>query len=209
MNVRTIGIALCAATLAACAARHSETMAPPPAAAPAPHAAAAPSNPVAGTVGEETVTATATVRAVNMKTRHVTLEGADGKRFTVVAGPEVRNLAQVKKGDVLKITYRESIAYQVNKPGKTMPGASTSTDVSRAPLGAKPAGSVTNTVTVRATIAAIDKAKSEVSLRNADGKVTAVKVKDPTKLDQVAVGDVVDITYTEALALAVEKAGHK
>ena len=199
MKIRTIGVALCIGTLAACAAKHAEKPASP----------AAPAAPLAGTVGEESVTATATVRAVNMKTRHVTLEGADGKRFTVVAGPEVRNLAQVKKGDVLKITYRESIAYQVNKPGKTMPGASTSTDVSRAPLGAKPAGSVTNTVTVRATIAAIDKAKSEVSLQSADGKVTAVKVKDPTKLDQVAVGDVVDITYTEALALAVEKAGHK
>ena len=170
--------------------------------------AAAPA-PVAGTVGEETVTATATVRSVDMKTRHVTLEGDDGKRFTVVAGPEVRNLAQLKKGDVLRITYRESVAYQVNKPGKTMPGTATSTDVSRAPLGAKPGGSVTNTVTVRATIAAIDKAKSEVSLRNAQDKVTVVKVKDPTKLDQVAVGDIVDITYTEALAIAVEKAGHK
>jgi hypothetical protein len=209
MNVRTIGIALCAATLAACAAKHEETVARPPAAAPAPHAAASPSTPVAGTVGEEAVTATATVRSVNMKTRHVTLEDSDGKRFTVVAGPDVRNLAQVKKGDVLRITYRESIAYQVNKPGKAMPGTAASTDVSRAPLGAKPGGSVTNTVSVRATIAAIDKAKSEVSLQSADGKVTAVKVKDPAKLDQVAVGDVVDITYTEALALAVEKAGHK
>src|SRR5262245_40570717 len=205
MKARTIGMALCATTLAACAAKHSEK----PVAVPAPHAAAPAPAPVAGTVGEETVTATATVRSVNMKTRHVTLEDADAKRFTVVAGPDVRNLAQVKKGDVLRITYRESIAYQVNKPGKTMPGTAATTDVSRAPLGAKPGGSVTNTVTVRATIAAIDKGKAEVSLRNAQDKVTVVKVKDPTKLDQVAVGDIVDITYTEALAIAVENAGHK
>ena len=155
------------------------------------------------------MTATATVKAVNMKTRHVTLEDTDGKRFTIVAGHELRNLAQVKKGDVLRVTYRESIAYQVNKPGQAMPGAAASTDVSRAPLGAKPAGSMTNTVSVRATIAAIDKAKSEVSLRDPQGNVTVVKAKDPGKLDQVAVGDVVDITYTEALAVAVEKAGHK
>ena len=205
MKLRTIGVALCAGTLAACAGKHADTA--PPAASPP--QAATPSGPVTGTVGEETVTATATVRSVDMKTRHVTLEGADGKRFTVVAGPDVRNLGQVKKGDVLRITYRESIAYQVNKPGKTMPGTSASTDVSRAPLGAKPGGSVTNTVTVRATIAAIDKAKSEVSLRDAQDNVTVVKAKDPSKLDQVAVGDIVDITYTEALAIAVEKAGQK
>jgi hypothetical protein len=37
--------------------------------------------------------------------------------------------------------------------------------------------------------------------------VSVVKVKDPSKLDAVQVGDLVDITYTEALAVAVEKAG--
>jgi hypothetical protein len=34
-------------------------------------------------------------------------------------------------------------------------------------------------------------------------------VKDPGKLDSVQVGDIVDITYTEALAVAVEEAGRK
>jgi len=34
-------------------------------------------------------------------------------------------------------------------------------------------------------------------------------VKDPSKLDAVDVGDIVDITYTEALAVAVEEAGRK
>ena len=34
-----------------------------------------------------------------------------------------------------------------------------------------------------------------------------VKAKDPSKLDAVAVGDLVDITYTEALAIAVAKPG--
>ena len=139
----------------------------------------------------------------------ITLKDADGKKFTIVAGPEVRNLAQVKKGDVLRVTYRESIAYQVSKPGQAQPGASASRDVSHAPLGAKPAGSVTNTVSVRVTIAAIDKAHSEATLRGSQGKTTVVKVKDPSKLDAVQVGDIVDVTYTEALAIAVEKAGGK
>lgn len=142
-----------------------------------------------------------------MKTRHVTLKDADGKTSVIVAGHEVRNLAQVKKGDVVRITYHESIAYQVKKPGAAQPGVATSTDVSRSPLGEKPAGSVTDTVTVRATIAAIDKATSHVTLRGPRGKVIVVKAKDPSKLDAVQVGDLVDITYTEALAVAVEKSG--
>jgi hypothetical protein len=155
------------------------------------------------------MTATATVEKVDMKSRKVTLKDEDGKTLTVVAGPEVRNLAQVKKGDVLRLTYKESLAYQVSKAGEAKPGVGASTDVSRAPLGAKPGGSVTDTVTVRMTIAGIDKRNSTVTLRDPDNVESVVKVRDPSKLDAVAVGDVVDITYTEALAIAVEHAAKK
>jgi len=186
MKRRTIAIALCAGVLASCAAKKPEPRPEP--VAPARAATPPPALP-SGTVGQETLTAPATVVNVNLKTRHVTQKDADGKKFTIVAGPEVRNLAQVKKGDVLRVRYRESIAYQVSKPGQAQPGAAATRDVSCAPLGAKPAGSVTNTVSVRATIAAIDKAHSEATLRGPQGKTTVVKVKDPSKLDAVQVGD--------------------
>ncbi len=206
MKFRTIGIALCATALAGCAAKKPEPRVEP---VPPPRVAATPPALPSGKIGEETLTANATVVAINQKTRHVTLKDSDGTRFTIVAGPEVRNLAQVKKGDVVRITYQESIAYEVKKPGTAKPGVAASTDVSRAELGEKPAGSIRDTVTVRLTITAIDKAASQATLRDPGGKVTVVKVKDPAKLDAVQVGDVVDITYTEALAVAVEKAGGK
>jgi len=96
-------------------------------------------------------------------------------------------------------------AYEVKKAGEGNPGVRSSTDVTRAAPGEKPSGAVTDTVTVRFTITGIDKAASEASLRDPNGKVTVVKVKDPAKLDLVQVGDIVDVTYTEALAVAVEK----
>ena len=37
------------------------------------------------------------------------------------------------------------------------------------------------------------------------GNSRTVKVKDPSKLKGVSVGDTVEITYTEALALKIEK----
>jgi hypothetical protein len=200
-----IGIAACMVALTACSESQHAARPETPAAQPA---AKASDTVLAGNIGEETATATATVQSVNMKTRHVVLKGEDGKEFTIVASPEVRNLAQVKKGDVLRVTYKESMAYEVSKPGKK-PGVAAGTAVHRAELGQKPAADVANTVTVRTTIAAIDKAKSQVTLRGPDGKTDTVKVRDPSKLDVVSVGDVVDITYTEALALAVEPAGKK
>jgi hypothetical protein len=206
MKLTTIGIALCATALAGCAAKspepRAETTSPP-------QVAAAPPALPSGTIAEDTLTADATVVAINQKTRHVTLKNSEGKRFTIVAGPEVRNLPQVKKGDVVRTTYHQSIAYEVKKAGKAKPSAAASTEVTRAELGEKPAAGVKDTVTVRFTITHIDKAKSEATLRDPDGKVNVVKVKDPTKLDAVHVGDLVDITYTEALAISVEKEGTK
>jgi hypothetical protein len=204
MKLLTIGFAVWAGTLAGCAAKK-----PPPPPEPAP-AALAPTPPPAlpsGKLDEQTVVATATVQKVDLKTRHVTVKRPDGTTFVIVAGPDVRNLEQVKKGDVVRIEYRLSVAYAVKKAGQAGPGVTMSSDVTRARPGEKPGGSLTDTVTVRMTITAIDKPASEVTLFGPHGRQTVVKVKDPSKLDAVRVGDTVDITYTEALAVAVEKAG--
>jgi hypothetical protein len=199
-KLATTCIAACAFMFLACASKK-----PAPERTAAPAAPTTPSTLPSGTVDEEALTKTATVQKVDLKTRHVTLKDPNGKEFTIVAGPEVRNLPQVKRGDILRVTYYQAVAYQVSKAGSAKPEVSSTTDVSRAPLGARPGAAVKDTVTVRTTIDRIDKANGEVALRDPEGVVTVVKVKDPSKLDLVTVGDLVDITYTEALAIAVEK----
>ena len=51
------------------------------------------------------------MKKIDYKTRMVTLVGADGEPFTIKAGDEVKNLAQVKVGDEVVATYYQSIAY--------------------------------------------------------------------------------------------------
>ncbi len=48
-----------------------------------------------------------------------------------------------------------------------------------------------------------------VTLRGPDGGTTTIKARNPDNLNRVAVGDLVDITYTEALAISVEAPGAK
>ena len=205
MKTRRIGTTVMVACLplgiAACAASTKQAAQPQA----APPAAVAPAAPVSGTVGENVVTATAKVKAVDLKTRHVTLQRADGSVVKFVAGDEVRNLPQVKVGDEVNVTYYESLAYEVRKAGQGVPGAAVTEGAARAPLGEKPAGLVGRATTVTATIAAIDKAAPTVTLRAPSGELTTFKVRHPEKLDQVSVGDLVDITYTEALAISVDK----
>ncbi len=198
-----IGLAICLAGGLACGETEHASQSHP--ASSAEHAAAPSGTVLSGSLGEGITTTTATVLSVDMETRRVTLRNEDGKEVTIIAGPEVRNLAQVKKGDVLRVTYRETMAYQVSRSGSATAGIGRSTEVQRAAPGENPWASVTGTTSVRATITNIDNAKGQVTLGGPQGGVMVVTVRDPSKLDQIRVGDLLDVTYTEALALTVEK----
>lgn len=155
------------------------------------------------------VTVTATVEAIDQKTRMVTLKGPQGNSVTFKAGEQVKNLSQVKVGDSVLAKYYESVAVEVKKPGEAKPGVTKQEAVTRAKPGETPKGLAVSQVTVTTTIAAIDKKKPTVTLKGADGKTTTVKVRNPKNLENVKVGDQVVITYTEALALSLEKAPKK
>ena len=144
---------------------------------------------------------TATVISVDQASRRVTLRGEDGSEYTFTAEPSVKNLAQVKAGDVVTATYTESIGYVVKKGGEA--GMSASQGMSTAPAGEKPAGVATSKTTVTVVITAIDTKANSVTFKGPQGNSRTVMVQDPEKLEGVKVGDSVDITYTEALSLKV------
>jgi len=153
---------------------------------------------------ERTVMAIATVEAIDLKNRVVTLKGPKGKIFDITAGDEVRNLAQVKVGDNVKVEYHESVAIEVRKPGKVPSGSKVTVAGERAKLGEKPAGMVSGQATMTATIEEIDAKNNHVTLKAPDGKSIFVVVKDPHALDNVKKGDEVVITVTKAFAISVE-----
>ena len=153
---------------------------------------------------EKVVTGTATVEAIDLEKRLVTLRRADGSVFDLAVGKEARNLPQVKVGDEVVVKYHQSIAVQVTKPGAAE-GSQVKETVTRAKPGEKPAGAVAKQVTVTATVEKIDKKTMIATLRGPDGEVVDVKVQDAKNLENVNVGDQVVITYTEAVAVSVEK----
>lgn len=147
----------------------------------------------------------AIVTAIDQKTRMVTLKGPKGNEVTFKAGEEVRNLAQVKVGDEVKFAYYESVAVRVLKKDEAAPPASETAAVARAKPGEKPAGVAGVETTVVATIEAIDKKAKTATLKGENGKSVTVTPRDPKNLDKVKVGDRIVITYTEAIAISVEK----
>ncbi len=156
----------------------------------------------------EAVEMQATVTAIDLKTRMVTLKGPEGNETTIHVDKRARNLPQVKVGDVVKVAYVQQVAWQVRQPGAGAPSSDVGAEQAavRAEPGQKPAGAVGQRVTFAATIEAIDLAKGTVTLKGPQGNSQTIKARNPANLKKVKVGDVVDITYTEVVAIKVDAA---
>ena len=62
-------------------------------------------------------------------------------------------------------------------------------------------------VTVRGTVAAVDKEKGTVTLKGPKGRTVTLDVKDPEKLEAIKAGDPVVARYMEAVAFQIKPAG--
>jgi len=153
----------------------------------------------------DTITVQAKVVAINQKTREVTLEGADGEKKTIKVGPEVKNLPQVHKGDMVNVAYHRAIAATLKKKGSKASAPEAGEALYTAKPGEMPAAVGAQQVKLTATVTNINKDMQEITLKGPKGRSAAVAVQDPSVLDKVKVGDLVDITYTEAIAIAVDK----
>jgi plasmid maintenance system killer protein len=143
------------------------------------------------------------VTKIDAATRTVTLKNQDGET-SIVAGPEVKNFAEIKVGDRFDVVYELAVAIElvkVKNPGTT--GEQTTTTTTTAPQGEKPGMITTNTITATANVEAIDAAKNTVSLKGPQGNIFKVKVQNPDLMKDIAVNDQVKVVYTEAIAAVV------
>lgn len=157
-------------------------------------------------LGREDKTITATVVSVDQEKRLVTLKGPKGKEVTVQAGPEVQNLDKVKAGDQVTAHYQAAVAVQVMPAESAQPGVDYSAGQSSAPKGSEPGAKAGQTVTVTSRLTAVDLKHNTITLSGPDGKSRTIEVKDPERqaaLKKLKVGDMLVVTYVEALALTV------
>jgi hypothetical protein len=183
MSMKTITAALALAALAGCA---SLTATPRP----------------AGTA--TLITATATVESVDMDTREVNLRADDGSLLSVVAGPEVRNLAQLEAGDVVEFNFFESVAVSMADPSDTGE-PSTMILAGRTEEGDKPGGMAIEATDMVVTLVSYDDRNFIATIRMADGTTDRVTV--PPELRSFAAargpGARVLVSITDAMAVSI------
>jgi len=163
-----------------------------------------PKAPIAGVAAQEAALLyDGEVTKIDAVTRTVTLKNNDGET-SIVAGPEVKNFAEIKVGDHFDVVYELAVAIElvkVKNPGATSEQVTTST--ATAPQGDKPGMITTNTITATANIESIDAAKNIVTLKGPQGNIFKVKVQNPDLMRDISVNDQVKVVYTEAIAAVV------
>ena len=169
-----------------------------------------PKAPIAGVAAQEAALLyDGEVTKIDATTRTVTLKNKDGET-SIVAGPEVKNFAEIKVGDHFDVVYELAVAIElvkVKNPGA--PSEQVTTSTATAPQGDKPGMITTNTVTATANVEAIDTAKNIVSLKGPQGNIFKVKVQNPDLMKDIAVNDQVKVVYTEAIAAVVSAPAKK
>ena len=144
-----------------------------------------------------------TVAKIDKKTRTIFFKNNEGES-KFVAGPEIKNFDQIKKGDRLSVAYELAVAIELikTKSDGIRSKVETSSEVASKP-GEKPTRTITNTTTIIADIVDVDRAKKLVSVKGPSGKVTVVTVKNPQLLADVNVGEQVKVIYFDAMAASI------
>lgn len=169
----------------------------------APQAASVVAN-APGKIGEaDAIQFQGKVKSINKKARTVTVIGATGNKMVIPASDEVKNFDQIRVGDLVTLTYVQAMVVELKKAANNgIRERVESENVTRAKAGEKPSGAVEKTIRIVANVVGLNPKAQTVTLRGPK-RTVEVAVKDPAMLKNVAIGDQVEVTYVEGVALSV------
>ena len=153
----------------------------------------------------QTMKVTVQVESVDYETRVVSLREPGGELLTFTAGEEVRNLAQMKAGDIVTAEYTENLYIDVFEDLGTVPSESDFTAMGTAAEGQKPGLTAFDSQVVTAKVEEINLEANTFKLRWPDNSVEEFTARSPENLKMAAVGDMVVITQTVSVNISVEE----
>ena len=154
---------------------------------------------------------TATVEAIDLPKREVTVKGPLGNSVTFTVDQRVKRLDEVRVGDEIQADYYVSFAAELRKPTaeeRKYPievlGAA-----GKAPPGTSPAAGGLRQIKAVTTIEGLDRPTKTITVKGPMGHLVTARVANPENLTKMRIGENIVVTYTEALAISLEKASKK
>jgi len=162
-----------------------------------------------GTPGKATATrtmrVTATVYAVDVDSRIVTLQHDMGGIETLKVGDAVQGLEKFAPGDTVVVDLDQGLVLEFQPAGSEFVPPTAVAAGASADKGPSTVASAGQTVQSTVTVTAVNAAKRLVTLQTPGGKVYKVKAGPKIQLDKLKVGDRLLATYVEAVAIRLEK----
>ena len=144
---------------------------------------------------------------IDREKRQITLKGSEGKERTLTVDKSVERFDEIEVGDVVRADFYASVAGELREATAEEKKAPL-TDVtleSKTDRNAPPAAGAVRTTKAVTTVEKLDPEKKEVTIKGPRGGTLDIAVKDPATFDKLKEGDTVVITFTEALAVSLEK----
>lgn len=150
----------------------------------------------------EAVSAQATVTAIDMASRKVSLNNAAGEAFDIVAGEQVTNLANLKVGDVVALRYLQMLDLELLKGTAGVRKRIVEVAAGKAEAGEKPGAGIGKKVTLYGDVIAVDKGQQTITVKGVDHTLV-LKVHNPAQFALIAKGDQIKAVQTQAVGIGI------
>lgn len=157
---------------------------------------------------DDLITRTATISEVNRDQRRISLVDDSGRTITVYADPALGSLSRLERGDRVAVSYYQSLASGVVRPGDPPLRTTAIAETSRGRLGGAPIGTLGTNATMTARVEMIDAATNTFTVRGPAGNTMAFASQRPEfaqYLSTLTPGDTVQLAYTEGVAVALQR----
>ena len=145
----------------------------------------------------------ARVDRVDRLGRTLTLRAENGLVHTVYVDPKLTLFDELKSGDTVRIQIKESIVVAVRPDAK--PGVVADTTAAARGAGGDQGTDVLQQLKATVTIESVDMRTQMVVYKDGNKRTVARYVLDPRLLEGLKRGDVVEVTYTRARAIELER----
>ena len=155
----------------------------------------------------EQVTMQGTVSEINKETREITLMTKEGGLVTVTAGEEVDRFDEIAVDDVLQFDYytyikaefRDPTAEELAEPLQMM------AEGAKAPEGMDPGAVIGAIAKAVVTIEVLNRPNMVATVKGPNGNYVSIPMEDEDLITELKIGEVLILTYAEAMAVSLEK----
>lgn len=148
-----------------------------------------------------------TVTTINAETREITLMGEKGELHTVTAGEEVKRFNEIGVNDIvtfdyyryMKAEFRAPTAEEIEEPLVVVAEAGKATPESA------PAGAIGAMVKAVVTIEVLNRPNMVATVKGPGGNYVSIEMEDKELITKLHIGQVVILTYGEAIAISLTK----